>query len=240
MMGTLSRYVGRGVAEQLVKDKDSLKLGGVRRKVTILFSDIRGFTTLSEGCAAEEIVELLNGYFSRMVGVIFEQGGTLDKFIGDAIMAVFGAPMKHDDDPVRAVKAALDMRKELKAFNAERKAKGLVEIENGIGIGYGETISGNIGSEQRMDYTVIGDAVNLSSRLESLSKNYPQKIIISEAVYEDIKDDVKCVPLETVKVKGKEQETRIYGVDDDATVELNISDEHAKPGRAETTGHTSS
>ncbi len=218
MMSTLSRYVGRGVAEQLVKNKDSLRLGGVRTKVTILFSDIRGFTTLTEGFAAEEIVELLNNYFSRMVRVIFDQGGTLDKFIGDAVMAVFGAPVRHEDGPIRAVKAALDMRKELAVFNASRRAKGLIEIENGIGIGYGDTISGNIGSEQRMDYTVIGDSVNLSSRLESLSKDYPQKIVISESVYEDIKDQVECVPLAVVKVKGKTQETRIYGINDEAVV----------------------
>ncbi|MFQ5904526.1 MAG: GAF domain-containing protein, partial [Candidatus Binatia bacterium] len=131
MMSTLSRYVDRGVAEQLVKNKDSLKLGGVKQKVTILFSDIRDFTTLSERLGAEEIVELLNGYFSRMVRVIFAHGGTLDKFIGDAVMAVFGAPVHHGDDPVRAVKAALDMRRELKAFNLERRSRGQVEIQNG-------------------------------------------------------------------------------------------------------------
>ncbi len=220
MMSTLSRYVDRGVAEQLVKNKDSLKLGGVRTKVTILFCDIRGFTTLSERLSAEEIVELLNSYFSRMVQVIFAHGGTLDKFMGDAIMAVFGAPVHHDDDPIRAVKAALLMRRELKAFNTRRREEGKGQIQNGIGIGYGEAISGNIGSEQRMDYTVIGDPVNLSSRLEGLTKGYSQKILISESVYLDIKDQVPCVPLETVRVKGKEQKTVIYGIDDDALGDL--------------------
>lgn len=218
MMSTLSRYVDRGVAEQLVKNKDSLKLGGVKTKVTILFSDIRDFTTLSERLGAEEIVELLNGYFSRMVQVIFSHGGTLDKFIGDAIMAVFGAPVHHDDDPIRTVKAALQMRRELKAFNAKRREEGKSQIQNGIGIGYGEAISGNIGSEQRMDYTVIGDVVNLSSRLEGLTKGYAQKILISESVYLDIKDQVSCVSLATVRVKGKKQETVIYGINDDTVV----------------------
>ena len=218
MMSTLSRYVDRRVAERLVKNKDSLKLGGVNLKVTIVFSDIRDFTTLSERLGAEEIVELLNDYFSRMVRVIFAHGGTLDKFIGDAIMAVFGAPVQYGDDTIRAVKAALDMRKELKTFNADRKVRGKVEIQNGIGIGYGEVISGNIGSEQRMDYTVIGDAVNLSSRLEGLTKNYQQKIVISESVYSDVKDVVPCVALETVKVKGKRRATRIFGIGDDAAV----------------------
>lgn len=216
MMSTLSRYVDRRVAEQLVKNQDSLRLGGVNLKVTILFSDIRDFTTLSEKLGAEEIVELLNDYFSRMVRVIFANGGTLDKFIGDAIMPVFSAPIQHGDDPIRAVKAALDMRKELKAFNADRRTKAKVEIQNGIGIGYGEVISGNIGSEQRMDYTVIGDAVNLSSRLEGLTKSYKQKILISESVCREVKNVVPCVRLETVRVKGKEQATEIYGIDDGA------------------------
>jgi adenylate cyclase len=153
-----------------------------------------------------------------MVNAIFAHGGTLDKFIGDAVMAVFGAPVHHDDDPIRTVKAALQMRRELKAFNAKRREEGKGQIQNGIGIGYGEAISGNIGSEQRMDYTVIGDPVNLSSRLEGLTKSYSQKILISESVYLDIKDQVPCVPLETVRVKGKEQETVIYGIDDDVVV----------------------
>ncbi|HET9531008.1 MAG TPA: GAF domain-containing protein [Blastocatellia bacterium] len=216
MMATLSRYVDRRVAEQLIKDKHSLKLGGVRRKVTILFSDIRDFTTISETATAEEVVELLNDYFARMVRIIFAHGGTLDKFIGDAIMAVFGAPVQHEDDTIRAVQAALDMRLELRAFNAERKANGKFEIQTGIGIGYGEAISGNIGSDQRMDYTVIGDAVNLSSRLEALTKNYNEKIIISGSVYQDVKDFFPCVQLEEVKVKGKTQATAIYGISDDA------------------------
>ena len=155
-----------------------------------------------------------------MVQIVFHYGGTLDKFIGDAIMAVFGAPIQHTDDPARAVAAALNMRQELKRFNAERRAEGLLEIEIGIGIGYGDVISGNIGSDERMDYTVIGDTVNLSSRLEGLTKNYQQKIILSESVYDDVKDLVRCVPLESVKVKGKTQETIIYGIDDDAVLSL--------------------
>ncbi len=218
MMSSLSRYVGRDVAEQLVANKHSLKLGGETRRVTILFSDIRDFTTISEKIGAEEVVALLNAYFSRMVQLVFHHGGTLDKFIGDAIMAVFGAPIQHDDDPARAVAAALKMRQELKRFNAERRLQGLLEIEIGIGLGHGDVISGNIGSDERMDYTVIGDTVNLSSRLEGLSKNYQQKIILSESVYDDVKDLLPCVPLEAVKVKGKTQETIIYGIDDDAVL----------------------
>jgi adenylate cyclase len=218
MMATLSRYVDRRVAEQLMKNKQSLKLGGVKRKVTILFSDIRDFTTISEKSTAEEVVELLNDYFSRMVRIIFAHGGTLDKYIGDAIMAVFGALVQHEDDSVRAVRAALDMRRELKVFNAERRAQGKFEIETGIGLGLGDAISGNIGSDQRMDYTVIGDAVNLSSRLEALTKQYKEKILFSQTVYEDVKDLFPCVPVEEVKVKGKTQATKIYGIGDDPFV----------------------
>jgi adenylate cyclase len=218
MMSTLSRYVDRRVAEELIKDKQSLKLGGVRRKVTVLFSDIRGFTTISESAAAEEIVDLLNDYFSRMVHIIFAHGGTLDKFIGDAIMAVFGAIVQHEDDTARAVQAALDMRRELKEFNAERRARGKFEIQTGIGLGLGEAISGNIGSDQRMDYTVIGDAVNLSSRLEALTKDYEQKILISESVYEDVKHLFPFVQLEAVTVKGKTQASKIYGIEDNAAI----------------------
>lgn len=218
MMATLSRYVDRRVAEELIKDKQSLKLGGVRRKVTVLFSDIRGFTTISESAAAEEIVDLLNDYFSRMVHIIFAHGGTLDKFIGDAIMAVFGAPVQHEDDTVRAVQAALDMRRELKEFNAARRERGKFEIQTGIGLGLGEAISGNIGSDQRMDYTVIGDAVNLSSRLEALTKDYEQNILIGESVYEDVKHVFPCVQLAEVRVKGKTRATKIYGIDDDAVM----------------------
>jgi adenylate cyclase len=153
-----------------------------------------------------------------MVHIIFAHGGTLDKFIGDAIMAVFGAPVQHEDDTVRAVQAALDMRKELKEFNAARRARGKFEIQTGIGLGLGEAISGNIGSDQRMDYTVIGDAVNLSSRLEALTKDYEQNILIGESVYEDVKHIFPCVQLAEVRVKGKTRATRIYGIDDDAVM----------------------
>jgi adenylate cyclase len=223
--------VDRRVAEELIKDKQSLKLGGVRRKVTVLFSDIRGFTTISESAAAEEIVDLLNDYFSRMVHIIFANGGTLDKFIGDAIMAVFGAIVQHEDDTARAVQTALDMRRELKEFNAERRARGKFEIQTGIGLGLGEAISGNIGSDQRMDYTVIGDAVNLSSRLEALTKDYEQKILISESVYEDVKHLFPFVQLEAVTVKGKTQASKIYGIDDDAVIRSDLQ-RRIESGRA--------
>ncbi|MBI3965784.1 MAG: adenylate/guanylate cyclase domain-containing protein, partial [Chloroflexi bacterium] len=212
LMGTLCRYVTREVAEQILQNKDSLKLGGSKREVTVLFSDIRGFTTISEIYSAEEIVQLLNEYFTRMVNVIFKHEGTLDKFIGDAIMAVFGAPIVHDDDPVRAVRSAIEMRKELFRYNEERIARGELAIETGIGICHGEALSGNIGSDMRMDYTVIGDAVNVASRLEGLTKTYDCKILFSESVYEDVKDVIPCIDLGYDKVKGRGAAVRLYGV----------------------------
>lgn len=212
LMSTLCRYVTREVAEQVLQDQASLALGGTKKKVTILFSDIRDFTTLSEKYPAEEIVNLLNDYFSSMIGSIFKYQGTLDKFIGDAIMAVFGTPIAHHDDPIRAVQTAIDMRRELWAFNERRVSQGKPAIETGIGLCDGEVVSGNIGSEQRMDYTVIGDAVNLASRLEGLSKNFPAKILFNEAVYHLVKDKFPCVELGAEKVKGKKEEVKIYGI----------------------------
>ncbi len=214
LMSTLCRYVTRQVAEQILKDRGKLKLGGNRSSVAVLFSDIRDFTTLSEQSAAEEIVAMLNDYFSRMLDPIFRYEGTLDKFIGDAIMAVFGAPVAQVDDAERAVRAALGMRLALRKYNEDRKARGLAPIDNGIGITKGEAISGNIGSEQRMDYTVIGDTVNIASRLEGLTKNYEQKILVNDLVYREIKGKIPCVDLGFAQVKGKEGNVHIYGIPD--------------------------
>lgn len=214
LMSTLCRYVTRQVAEQVLKNRDKVKLGGLRSNVAVLFSDIRDFTTLSERSEAEEIVALLNDYFSRMLEPIFAYEGTLDKFIGDALMAIFGAPLHREDDAERAVRAALGMRRALRKYNEDRKARGLAPIQNGIGITKGDAISGNIGSEQRMDYTVIGDTVNIASRLEGLTKNYEQKILVNEDIYLEIKDKIPCVDLGSAHVKGKEGEVHIYGVPD--------------------------
>ncbi len=212
LMSTLSRYVTRQIAEQLLKDRDSLKLGGQRSRVAVLFSDIRNFTTLSERFDAEEVVSMLNEYFSLMIDPIFKHEGTLDKFIGDAIMAVFGAPVSHVDDAERAVRAAMEMRQALKHYNRLRAQRGEDPIETGIGIALGDAISGNIGSEQRMDYTVIGDTVNVASRFEGLSKNYDTKILVNEGIYLAVKDKIPCVDLGLAHVKGKEGDLRVYGV----------------------------
>ncbi len=214
LMSTLCRYVTRAVAEEILRDRDRLKLGGNRSNVAVLFSDIRNFTGISEQSAAEEVVAMLNDYFTRMLDPVFRYEGTLDKFIGDAIMAVFGAPIAFKDSAERAVRAALDMRRALKWYNVDREGRGEPPIDNGIGITKGEAISGNIGSEQRMDYTVIGDTVNIASRLEGLTKKYDYKILINEEVYKEIRDKIPCVDLGFAQVKGKEGGVHIYGVPD--------------------------
>jgi adenylate cyclase len=214
LMSTLCRYVTRPVAEQILKDRDRLKLGGNRSMVSVLFSDIRNFTTISEQSTAEEVVAMLNDYFSRMLDPIFRYEGTLDKFIGDAIMVVFGAPLPFKNNGERAVMAAREMRRALKKYNVDRKARGLAPIDNGIGITKGEAISGNIGSEQRMDYTVIGDTVNIAARLEGLTKTYDYKILVNEEVYLEVKDKIPCVDLGYAQVKGKGGGVHIFGIPD--------------------------
>jgi len=216
LMSTLCRYVTREIAEEVMKQKGQIRMGGTRAPISILFSDIRNFTTISEKYEPEKIVEFLNDYFAAMVHEIFAEQGTLDKFMGDGIMAVFGAPISRPDDPVRAVRAARGMRRSLREFNARQRLKGGIEVEIGIGISHGESISGNIGSEQRMEYTVIGDSVNLASRLEGLTKNHPYKILINDRIYEQVKDEFQCVLIGEERVKGKAQTVQVYGVSDPA------------------------
>ncbi len=212
LMSALCRYVTREIAEEVMKDQGRLRLGGDRQKVSILFSDIRNFTTISEESDPQDLVAFLNDYFSLMVQEIFAEQGSLDKFIGDAIMAVFGAPVHRDDDPVRAVRAALGMRRALRIFNEQQIREGKFAIETGIGISHGEVVSGNIGSEQRMEYTVIGDPVNLASRLEGLTKASEYKILINEVIYEQVKDHFSCVLVSEERVKGKTLPVKIYGI----------------------------
>jgi adenylate cyclase len=214
LMSTLCRYVTREIAEEVLKHKGQMRLGGIRQPVSILFSDIRNFTTISERLEPEAIVEFLNDYFAAMVHEIFAEQGTLDKFMGDGIMAVFGAPISRPDDPVRAVRSARGMRRSLRLFNERQRERGGLEVDIGIGISHGESISGNIGSEQRMEYTVIGDSVNLASRLEGLTKNHPYKILINDRIYEQVKDQFACVLIGEEYVKGKAQAVRVYGVAD--------------------------
>lgn len=213
LIGTLTRVVSRQVAEQLLASGTMPSVGGQRKKVTVLMSDIRDFTPMTEASDPEEVVAMLNEYFSRMIDVIFRYEGTLDKFIGDAIMAVFGTPVAHADDPLRAVLAAVEMRRALRAFNDARLRSGKMPIEIGIGISNGEAVAGAIGSEERLEFTVIGDTVNTAARLEGLTKLFPShKLVFDEPVYHSVKHVVPCDFLAAEQVKGKSQPVRVYGV----------------------------
>ncbi|MCC3408254.1 MAG: GAF domain-containing protein [Microcoleus sp. PH2017_10_PVI_O_A] len=211
MKTTMSRYMTPGVVDKIMALGEGSLMVGERKEVTILFSDIRGYTTLTENLGASEVVALLNQYFETMVEAVSHCEGTLDKFIGDALMAVFGAPLPFNPPESHgwmAVQSALDMRRRLKEFNDSRP--GADPFRFGIGISSGEVVSGNIGSQKRMDYTVIGDAVNLSSRLEQLTKEYGCDIILSEFTYNLCRERIWVRELDKVRVKGKNQPVGIY------------------------------
>ena len=212
MKRLFGQYVSKDVYEQLVAHPDLARLGGQRREMTVLFSDIRGFTTVSERGQPEEIVAILNEYFTRMVEIVFAHKGTLDKFVGDMVMALFGAPLDDPRHAEHAVDAALQMIRELNRLNEKWAAEGRPELDIGIGISTGPMIAGNIGSEAIMSYTVIGDAVNLGARLESLNKEYGTRIIISEATRDVLPDRYLFRPLGDVVVKGKTRPVAIFEV----------------------------
>jgi adenylate cyclase len=208
--GLFGRYVSRDVYEQLLAHPEMAELGGSRREMTVLFSDIRGFTTVTERGDPEEIVTQLNQYFSKMVEVVFRHQGTLDKFVGDMVMALFGAPLDDPDHAEHAVQAAIDMVRELGELNRTWAAAGMAQLDIGIGINSGDMIAGNIGSSSIMSYTVIGDNVNLGSRLESLNKEYKTRIIMSEATRTRLTGTYDTRPLGDVVVKGKSKPVAIF------------------------------
>ena len=207
---TFGKYMTEAVMDHLLAGK--VQLGGVSLTATILFSDIRSFTSISEKMDAKALVSLLNEYFTEMVDVVIKEDGVVDKYIGDAIMAVFGAPVPKTDDALHAVRAAVGMRKALVALNEKLAKRGVPEIKTGIGIHTGEVIAGNIGSEKRMEYTVIGDAVNLASRLESSTKELGAPVLISEDTYKLVKDRVDARAVKEITVKGREQPVMTYEV----------------------------
>jgi adenylate cyclase len=204
-------YVSPDVVEQIARDSSSLQLGGEKKELTVLFSDIRGFTSYSEKLDPQEIVAMLNDYLSRMSEAILAHKGTIDKFIGDAIMAIFGAPIYQKDHAKRACQVALEMNRVLEEFNNARADRGDEKIQIGIGINTGEMTVGNIGSQKRFDYTVIGDAVNLGSRLESLTKFFGVSVLVSETTKEAAGENSFLFrQLPSVVVKGKEKPVLIY------------------------------
>lgn len=206
---TMARYMSAEVADELLAAGDA-GLSGKDQTVSIMFSDVRGFTRMAESMGARETVSILNSYFTDMVDVIFDHGGILDKYIGDAIMALFGAPFPKPEDPDNALAAANDMLRTLKVFNARQSGAGLTELEIGIGLSTGNVIVGNIGSIKRMEYTVIGDAVNLASRLESANKFYGTRILLSDFTVASLKAPALLREIDLLRVKGKDRPVAVF------------------------------
>jgi adenylate cyclase len=206
------RYVSRPVAEEIFKNPlqyiDTLK--GTRKKVTILFADIRGFTPLTERLTAEAVVSLLNEVLTSMTRIIFKYEGTIDKFIGDSVMAVFGAPIAHDDDVNRSINAAVEIQKSIEAMNKKRKVLKQEEIYIGIGINTGEVVVGNIGAKVRLDYTVIGRSVNLANRLQEVASG--GEIIVTDNVVNEARVKYKFSEPMLIKAKGKKEPVKVYRV----------------------------
>ncbi|MBD3884153.1 GAF domain-containing protein [Phormidium tenue FACHB-886] len=224
LKSTMYRYMTQELAEQLLNSGDT-KLGGDRKDVSVLFSDIRGYTTLTENMEAEEVVAMLNTYFETMVEAVFTYKGTLDKYIGDAIMAVYGSPLPLQDHAWMAVQTAVEMRHRLAQFNASRPESHKIRI--GIGINSDSVISGNIGSSKRMEFTAIGDGVNLGARLEGASKHYGCDIVISETTYQSCRDRIHVRELDCIRVKGKHKPVSIYELIGLATEQLPATKQRA-------------
>ncbi len=207
---TFKRYVSKQVVDEILDNEAKLNLGGEKREVVVLFTDIRGFTSMSEKMEPEKVVTTLNEYFTDMIDIVFKHNGTIDKIIGDELMVVYGAPLSTKNDTERAIKTAVEMQQKIKELNKERKRRNEGPICVGIGINRGDVISGNIGSRDMMDYTVIGDTVNLGSRLCSSAK--PNEILVSKPVYTKTKETFNYKPLDSIKVKGKKDKIELYKV----------------------------
>jgi adenylate cyclase len=210
VVSNFQRYFAPNLATQIAQQEGEVALGGAKRPVVVFFSDIRGFTPMSEAMNPDEIAGLLTEYFTEMVDIVFEHSGTLDKFMGDAIMALWGAPIAHEDDADRAMQCAIDQLDTLEKMNAKWKESGRQPLAIGIGINFGEVFAGNIGSNRRLEYTVIGDAVNTASRLCSSAGG--NEILISEPFYKALKNPPKVEALEPIQVKGKTKKVPVYRV----------------------------
>jgi len=205
---TFGRYLSEDIVAELLENPAGLELGGERRKVTILMSDLRGFSTLCAAISPEQILKLLNNYLGRMAEIIFRHGGTIDEFIGDAILAIFGAPKMHGDDALRAVACAAEMQRAMDEVNAFNAREGLPAVEMGIGINTGDAVVGNIGSSTRAKYGVVGTAVNLTSRIESMTVG--GQVLLSEATLQEAGATVRAGPRQTMLAKGMPEPVAFY------------------------------
>ncbi len=208
--GHLQRYLSPELVEQVVNKKINIDTGGQVKKATVLFTDLRGFTKMTENIGAEAVVGILNDYFTRMVDIIFGTNGTLDKFMGDAIMGIWGIPVSHVEDPYLSVKAAIEMQRELFYFNVSQKRAGKNTLKMGAGINTGNIVVGNMGSPKRMEYTVIGPDVNLASRVEHLTTR--NQVLITDNTYNEAPELIQCIELEPTRVKGIDRDIQVYGV----------------------------
>jgi adenylate cyclase len=215
-----SSYVSDKLVGQIIENPDLLKLGGEKKYITMLFSDIRGFTTLSEQVTPEQLVELLNEYFTPMTNIVLKNNGTLDKYIGDAIMALFNVPVNVEEHEYFGCLTALEMIESLDKLNNDFKKKGFPAIDIGIGLNTGYAVVGNMGTDTRFDYTAIGDSVNLASRLEGTNKFFGTRIIVSEFTYEKVKDRFKFRMLDKIRVKGKVEGITIYELNNNLSAAL--------------------
>lgn len=234
LRSAFSHYVSDSVVSELVQNPDMLRLGGERRTLTMMFSDIRSFTTISEQLDPEKLGQLLNNYLSEMTNIIFAAGGTLDKYIGDAVVAFFGAPIPHENHAPRAIRAAILMQKRIASLRQTESYKGtpFEQIHAGIGIHTGPVMVGNFGSDQRFDYTAIGDSMNLASRLEGLTKYYRCSILCSDDTVNQLDDEFVVRQLDRVRVKGKNEPVILFEVmgfkgEDERSGDFYSSFEHA-------------
>ncbi len=208
----MGKYISEDIMKSVVKNIDELKLGGKKANVTVLFADIRGFTSMSEKLSADEVSVILNEYFTEIEPIVTRNNGVINKFIGDAVMAIFGEPIQDENHPKNAVKCACEMLDKVKELQAKWLNEGKPKIEIGIGINTGEAFVGNIGSEKRMEYTVIGDMVNLASRIEGNNKIYKTNLLISSSTYAYVRGIVDVVKISNVKIRGKEHTLDLYEV----------------------------
>lgn len=208
----LSRFFSPAVLTEIIRHRHDAALTSSRRLITVLFSDLRGFTALSEKLRPEQVVEILTDYLTELTGVVFQHGGTVDKYVGDCIMALYNVPFDQQDHAAQAVRTAIEFQRRTRALSAKWEARLGVQLKNGVGINTGEAVVGTMGSRQRLEYTAIGDTVNLAARLESITKDVKSPIVISEATYLAVQGRFQTRDLGMVTVKGKEQAVRIFAV----------------------------